>query len=149
MVFLLRRHTVGAANGFQRLPKGGAIRKALPYAVREVGFPGFTHHPVPRQGIAGAEEGRPPRVEEEGQIPLRKEVQRAPEGPTLHEARRLPCPAPDAQGVESLGVKLALDPAEVPGGGEGVGGHCEMLPREVLDNELPVVHGLPSLSRSG
>ena len=57
--------------------------------------------------------------------------------------------SPDAQGVESLGVKLALDPAEVPGGSEGVGGHCEMLPREVLDNELPVVHGLPSLSRSG
>ena len=149
MVFLLRRHAGGAAAGLQLLPEGGTGRKTLQYAVREIGLPDLADHLVPRQGVAGAEEGRPARVEEKGQVPLREEVQRAPEGPALHKALRLPCPAPEAQGVEGLGVELALDAAEVPGGGEGVCRRCEMLAREAAGDEFPVSHGLPSLSHSG
>ena len=69
--FLLRRHAGGAADGLQLLPEGGTGRKALQYPVREVGLPGFADHLVPRQGVAGTEEGRPARMEEEGQVPLR------------------------------------------------------------------------------
>ena len=51
--------------------------------------------------------------------------------------------------MEGLGVELALDAAEVPGGGEGVRRRREMLAREAAGDEFPVGHGIPSLSHSG